>query len=203
MPSRFIDARLALALLACALSLATAGCEGRNAHASAPAAAPAPAQAELDRPMTTAPDTDATPPLDATVAAPPPSIPAPSTPPASVAIPATKPAPAPRRPSEEQPSAEAGSQSAGPPAALQITPELSPGDAASYERKTADDLAVAEKNLGQASGKQLSAAQQDLVAKITSFASQSRDASRSGDWARAQNLAQKARLLSVELLNSL
>jgi hypothetical protein len=86
---------------------------------------------------------------------------------------------------------------------LQITPELSPGDQASYERKTTDDLAVAEKNLGQANGKQLSAAQSDLVAKITSFASQSRDASKSGDWARAQNLAQKARLLSVELLNSL
>ncbi len=86
---------------------------------------------------------------------------------------------------------------------MQITPELSPGDQASYERKTTDDLAVAEKNLGQANGKQLSAAQQDLVAKITSFASQSRDASKSGDWARAQNLAQKARLLSVELLNSL
>jgi hypothetical protein len=49
----------------------------------------------------------------------------------------------------------------------------------------------------------LSAAQQDLVEKIRSFVSQSRDASKSGDWARAQNLAQKARLLSIELLNSL
>jgi len=49
----------------------------------------------------------------------------------------------------------------------------------------------------------LNAAQQDLVGKIRSFADQSRDASKAGDWARAQNLAQKARLLSVELLNSL
>jgi hypothetical protein len=202
MPSRFIDARTALVLLACSLSLATAGCEGRNVRASAPATAPAPAQAQADRPMTTAPDTDAAPPVEV-AATPPPSIPTPSTPEASVPIPAATPAPAPRRPSEGPSSGEGESESAAHQPALQITPELSPGDEASYERKTADDLAVAEKNLGQASGKQLSAAQQDLVAKITSFASQSRDASKGGDWARAQNLAQKARLLSVELLNSL
>lgn len=201
MPS-CLENRIVLALLACMLSLATAGCEGKNVRASAPASAPTPAQAQADRPMTTAPDTDATPPMDATVT-PPPSIPVPPTPTPSVAIPATTPAPAPRRPSEGQSPDQGDVGSAARRPALQITPELSPGDQASYERKTADDLAVAEKNLGQANGKQLSAAQQDLVAKITSFASESRDASKNGDWARAQNLAQKARLLSVELLNSL
>ncbi len=201
MSSRF-DNRIALALLACVLSLVTAGCEGKNVHASVPAAAPASAPAQADRPMTTAPDTDATPPTEV-AATPPPPIPAPPPSSPSVAIPATTPVPAPRRPSEAQSSGEGDSESATRKPALQITPELSPGDQASYERKTADDLAVAEKNLGQANGKQLSAAQQDLVAKITSFASESRDASKSGDWARAQNLAQKARLLSVELLNSL
>jgi hypothetical protein len=201
MPNRFMDIRAALALLACSLSLAVAGCNGNNVHASVPAAAPAPASTQSDRPMTTAPDTDATPPLEV-AATPPPSIPAPPTPPASVSIPSTHPAPTPRRPSEGTSSGESAETAARQPA-LQISPELSPGDEATYERRTADDLAVAEKNLGQASGKQLSAAQQDLVAKITSFASQSRDASKSGDWARAQNLAQKARLLSDELLNSL
>lgn len=55
----------------------------------------------------------------------------------------------------------------------------------------------------QTNGKRLSAAQQDLADKIRSFVSQSRDASKGGDWDRAQNLAQKARLLSNELLNSL
>jgi len=201
MPSRF-HSRIVLALLACSLSLVIAGCEGKDIRASAPAAAPAPAPAQADRPMTTAPDTDATPPTEV-AAAPPPSIPAPPSSVPSVAIPATTPAPIPRRPSEGQSSSEGDVGSAARRPALQITPELSPGDQASYERNTADDLAVAEKNLGQATGKQLSAAQQDLVAKITSFASQSRDASKGGDWARAQNLAQKARLLSVELLNSL
>jgi hypothetical protein len=201
MPSR-LDHRIAIAVLACALPLAIAGCEGKNVRASVPASAPAPAPAQADRPMTTAPDTDATPPMDV-AAAPPPSIPGSSTPSPSVAIPATTPAPVPRRPSEGQSSDQGDVGSAAHKPALQITPELSPGDQASYERKTADDLAVAQKNLGQANGKQLSAAQQDLVAKITSFASESRDASKSGDWARAQNLAQKARVLSVELLNSL
>jgi hypothetical protein len=203
MPSRFIDARFAFILLACSLSLATLGCEGKNVHAAVPAAAPASA-AQLDRPMTTAPDTDATPPVEV-AATPPPSIPAPAPAAPAVSIPATQPAPVPRRPAEEQPTgeSEAEAEAAARQPALQITPELSPGDEATYERRTADDLAIAEKNLGQAAGKQLSAAQQDLVAKITSFSSQSRDASKSGDWARAQNLAQKARLLSTELLNSL
>ena len=65
-----------------------------------------------------------------------------------------------------------------------------------------DDTTTAEKNLQETSGKQLNAAQQDLVGKIRSFLAQSRDASKDGDWARAQNLAQKARLLSAELINS-
>lgn len=49
----------------------------------------------------------------------------------------------------------------------------------------------------------MSAAQRDLIEKIHSFVSQSRDAGKDGDWARAENLAQKARLLSAELINSL
>lgn len=96
---------------------------------------------------------------------------------------------------------DAGPELAHPPAP-QISPQLSPGDQAAYERKTGEDTSVAEKNLQETSGKQLNAAQQDLVGKIRSFLSQSRDASKDGDWVRAQNLAQKARLLSVELVNS-
>jgi hypothetical protein len=76
-------------------------------------------------------------------------------------------------------------------------------DQASYQRKTNGDVSVARKNLQAAQGRQLNSAQQDLVDKIRSFLSQSQDASKGGDWARAQNLAQKARLLSVELVDSL
>jgi len=119
-----------------------------------------------------------------------------------MAIPSAKP-PAPHKPVGEPSTAEAEPETPAHPPAPQISPQLSPGDQASYARKTGDDIAVAERNLGQASGKQLSAAQQDLVGKIRSFLAQSQEASKGGDWARAQNLAQKARVLSIELLNSL
>jgi hypothetical protein len=186
------------ALLACALSLTAGGCARRSVHAAAPAAAPL--SAESERPMTVAPDTDASPPAE-TVAAPPTLPAAAATPPATVTIPPPKPVP-PRRQAGEQASAEAESELSTHPPAPQISPQLSPGDQASYERKTGEDTSIAEKNLQETSGKQLNAAQQDLVGKIRSFLSQSRDASKDGDLARAQNLAQKARLLSVELINS-
>lgn len=149
--------------------------------------------------MNTAPDTDAAPPPE-TVAAPP-TLPATvAPPPAPVTVAPPKPAP-PRRPASEASSEAEAEQPAHPPAP-QISPQLSPSDQATYQRKTGEDIAAAERNLQQTSGKQLNAAQQDLVGKIRSFLSQSRDASKDGDWSRAQNLAQKARLLSDELIGS-
>jgi hypothetical protein len=150
--------------------------------------------------MNIAPDTDASPPPE-TVEAPPALPAAPAPPPATVTIPAPKPV-APRRQSGEQQPADAESEQPAHPPAPQISPQLSPSDQASYERKTGEDTSTAEKNLQEIGGKQLNAAQQDLVGKIRSFLSQSRDASKGGDWARALNLAQKARLLSAELINS-
>jgi hypothetical protein len=198
MPSRLIDARIATVSLACVLAYATAGCAKKTVHAAAPVSA-APLSAEAERPMNTAPDTDATPPAE--VVASPPPLPAPATPPPpTVVIQSPKPA-APRRTNEEPSAAGAEPEQPHPPAP-QISPELSPGDQASIAHKIADDTSVAEKNLQETSGKQLNPAQLDLIAKIRSFLSQSSDASKDGDWARAQNLAQKARLLSVELINS-
>jgi hypothetical protein len=190
MRKRPSDARVAIALLACAVSFGAAGCARKTVHAAAPTAA-APLPAEAARPMNVAPDTDATPPTLPPAAAPPP---------ATVTISPPKPAP-PRRPAGEQQAETESEQNSHPPAP-QISPQLSPGDQESYRRKTGEDTSVAEKNLQETSGKQLNATQQDLVGKISSFLSQSRDASKDGDWARAQNLAQKARLLSVELINS-
>ncbi len=188
---------MAVALLTCAISFGAVGCAHKTVHAAAPAAAPAPAEAA--RPMNTAPDTDASPPTE--VVAAPPALPTSvAPPPAEVTIPPPKPA-APRRPAGDQPADTESEQPAHPPAP-QISPQLSLSDQATYQRKTVDDTAVAEKNLQETSGKQLNAAQQDLVGKIRSFLSQSRDASKDGDWVRAQNLAQKARLLSNELINS-
>jgi hypothetical protein len=198
MPNRSIEARMALALLTCAISFAAGGCAHNSVHAAAPTAA-APVPTEVERPMNTAPDTDASPPTEA-VAAPPALPTSPAPPPAPVTIPPPRPA-APRRPAEDQPADTESEQPAHPPAP-QISPQLSPSDQATYRRKTVEDTATAEKNLQETSGKQLNAAQQDLVGKIRSFLSQSRDASKDGDWARAQNLAQKARVLSDELINS-
>ena len=150
--------------------------------------------------MNTAPDTDAAPPTE--TATPPPAVAAATPTPPPVSIPAAKPA-APRKPATSQTQAEAETETPAHPPAPQISPELSPSDQASYVHKTSDDTSLAEKNLQETNGKQLNAAQQDLVGKIRSFLAQSREASKGGDWARAQNLAQKARLLSDELVNSL
>ncbi len=186
-------------LFACALSLGAAGCAHDHIHAAVPVAvAPVAPSAQPVRPMTIAPDTDATPPMDAEAA--PPAIPANTAPPAPVVIAPTNP-PAPHRRPEEHP-VQANQEPAEHPAP-QISPQISPTDQSLYARKTSEDIATAEHNLQQTNGKQLSAAQQDLADKIRSFVAQSRDASKGGDWDRAQNLAQKARLLSTELLNSL
>jgi len=198
MPSRFsIDIRIVTLLMLCGALPALGGC----AETKVRAAAPAPAPSEAMRPMTIAPDTDATPPSDQ-VATTAPTIPASATAaPPPVTLPASKP-PAPHKPVTEQSTTDNEAPASHPPVPL-ITPQLSAGDQATYQRKTTDDLAIAESNLQQTDGKQLNAAQTDLTGKIRSFVAQSRDASKEGDWSRAQNLAQKARLLSIELINSL
>lgn len=191
----------AVALALCSAFVFAAGCAKKNVQANPPVASPpAPSLSEVERPMTVAPDTDATPPTEAAPAvAPAVAAEEPANPP--ISIPATKAAPNPRKPPE--PPAEAAAEPPARRPAPVISPQLSPTDQASYERKTGEDLSVAEKNLQGAQGKQLNAAQQDIVDKVRSFLSQARDASKTGDWARAQNLAQKARALSVELVNSL
>jgi hypothetical protein len=202
MPSHANVFRATLILLASALPFAATGCGHKTVHAAAPAsAAPSPAAAAPERPMNTAPDTTAQPPAEA-ISTPPPVIPAASTAPPAVSVPAKK-LPPPRKPSGGQAAPDNGAESADHPPAPQISPQLSPQDQAAYQRKTDEAVSTAEKNLQQASGKQLNAAQQDLVDKIRGFLADSRNATKAGDLARAQLLAQKASLLSVELINSL
>ncbi len=199
MPSRSTDARIVATLVACGLSLATAGCSHKTVQAAAPvAAAPAPSLAETTRPMTIAPDTNATPPTE--TIAPPAVNTDPVTPPPAVVVPRPKPV-KPSKPVTE-PTAEPPAEAAHPPAP-QVSPELSAEEQANYQRKMNEDIGVAERNLQQAAGKTHSAAQDDLREKIRRFIEQSREASKAGDLVRAQNLAQKARLLSVELVESL
>jgi len=199
MPSRNTKVTSLITVLACGLSLALSGCE-KTVKASPPvASAPIPQPAD-SKPITNiAPDTTAAPPEVAE--APPPVPPPTEAAPLPVTPTRSKPVPPPHKQSAEPQTTETPEQSRPP--APQISPELSSNDRDTYRHKTDEDITVAEKNLRQSSDKQLSAAQTDLVEKIKSFVSQSREASKVGDWARAQNLAQKARVLSNELVESL
>jgi hypothetical protein len=199
MPSRNTKVTSLITLLACGLSLALSGCE-KTVKASPPvASAPIPQPAD-SKPITNiAPDTTATPPEVAE--APPPAPPPTQAAPLPVTPTRSKPSPPPHKQSAEPQTTESPEQSRPP--APQISPELSPNDQLTYSRKTDEDINLALKNLQQSADKRLSAAQTDLVEKIKSFVSQSQEASKVGDWARAQNLAQKARVLSVELVDSL
>ncbi|HTT33441.1 MAG TPA: hypothetical protein VMH48_07560 [Methylomirabilota bacterium] len=83
-----------------------------------------------------------------------------------------------------------------------IAPQLSPQESATAQQETNQSLSVAEKNLATARGKQLNAAQTDMVSKINGFVKDAREAAQSGDWSRARSLAKKAEVLSNELVGS-
>ena len=190
MPSRTHRKSLGFAALACALALSSAGCQKRTVQAAPPVViAPAP----VDTPPASQPERETKP-------GPVPEIP-PSTNPAPSPTPPPKPAPRkPAPPPKETPEPEPAPPK---PAAPQMSVQLSPEELAKYQRSTNEDIATAEKNLQQAYGRDLNAAQHDLVEKIRSFLGQAREGIRESDWVRARNLAQKARVLSVDLVNSL
>jgi outer membrane biosynthesis protein TonB len=188
-PKAFVFAGMALT---CALAILCAGCLGlghKTRAASPVTSAPAPRPIEEAK----------TPPP----ATPPPAVKEPA---AQVPLPAgeetmknpTKP-PAPVR----KQTAENTEPAPVKPAPPQISPQLSPDAQAQLEQKTNDNIATAQKNLEQASGRSLNSSQKDMVEKIQGFLSESREAMMASDWGRAENLSQKAYLLSVELINSL
>jgi hypothetical protein len=150
--------------------------------------------------MTVAPDTDATPPLEAQEVAP--SLPAPSAK-APINLADSTVVPPPRRPVERESSESAEQDTASRPEPPRISPELSPSDQAAYQRRIESDSAVATRNLQIVGTRQLNPTQSDLADKIRSYLSQATDAGKNGDWVRAQNLAHKAASLSVDLIESL
>ena len=201
MPSRNPNARALLALLASGISLLCIGCGEKKVQAAAPVTAPPVKTAvETPPPSTTAPDTTAMPPVASQT--PPPDIPVASGTPPPIITPAPKPAPKPQRPAPE-PESPSVAEDRARPRAPQISPQLTDHEKATYQRGIAEDIGVADGNLKQTDGKRLNAQQSDLVDKIRNFRDQSNNAAKEGDLARAKNLAQKARLLSVELVNSL
>jgi hypothetical protein len=88
------------------------------------------------------------------------------------------------------------------PAAPQISPQMSPGTLAALQQKTQSQMAATEKNLLQCERNQLTTAQRDEIAKIRSFLTQAQSAAGDSDWVLSGNLAEKAFVLSQDLLNS-
>ncbi|HLQ00424.1 MAG TPA: hypothetical protein VK156_04785 [Candidatus Limnocylindria bacterium] len=112
---------------------------------------------------------------------------------------------APARPHNGMGPAQTGeTEAADPrPTTPQLSPRMSPQEQAAAEKQTRADIGAAERNLRSALGRQLNPTQSDLVEKIRGFLRQAREAIRDSDWLRAKNLAQKAQVLSAELINSL
>ncbi len=171
-------------IAACLLTFALAGCPKQKVHARMPKIIP-PVPTIVEQPP--APYILADQPGDTTLAMIPESLPAPP--------PDHPHASPPRRPPTE-------TVPAPKPAAPAISPQISPADQATYEHRINENISTAERNLQQASAHQLNATQKDMAEKIKGFVDQSREAMQASDWARAQNLAQKAQVLSNELVGS-
>jgi hypothetical protein len=180
--------KIQLLALLCAVSAALAGCASKHIVRAAPPSVSSPPPDETS-PM----PPPETPPPVSTTEEPAPEVPSPAPPP----VPGKRPA-APRRPVP----AETADPAPAKPAPPQISPQLSPRDLEATKKSTTASITTAEQNLQLANGKQLSAAQKDLTEKIKGFLSQSHEAIMADDWVRAQNLAEKARVLSAELVKS-
>lgn len=180
--------RIHLLALLIAASAILAGCASKHIVRAAPPSVSTPPPEEPS-PMP-APET---PPPVTTTVEPAPEVPSPVPPP----VPAKRP-PAPRPPA----STQTADPTPAKPAPPQISPQLSARDLDATKRDTTSNITTAEQNLQVANGKQLSPAQKDLTEKITGFLRQSHEAIMADDWVRAQNLAEKARVLSTELVKS-
>jgi len=179
-----------LVALLCLAAAGLCGCRRNIVRAAPPSVTTPPDSEPFPQPIVVTPQLAAAP-------AEPPDVRSPAQP-----VPVVGEQPRPRPPVE----AEAATPKPEPepePEPVQIAPQLSAKDQAAAVRTTTDDIRIAERNLQLAYGRQLNASQNDLVAKIAGFLGQAHEAIRTGDWVRAQNLAQKAQVLSVELVKSL
>ena len=184
----FKMSRRQLFVLLFATAVAATGCGTKHIVRASPPSVSTPPPAD------TAPMPQPTPPapVETKTDEMPPEAPLPATP----SLPAKRPAPRPR------PTQPETSEAPPKPAPPQISPQLSARDLASAKSNTSSNITTAEKNVQLANGRQLSAAQKDLVEKIKGFLGQAHEAILADDWVRAQNLAEKARVLSTELVKS-
>jgi hypothetical protein len=179
-------------LLICGSVLLLSGC-GRNiVRAASPSVAtPPPAEPRTAAGASSAPAAE--------------PIPAPEMPqPAAELSPSPAAEPAPPRPRPAPVAAAPEAPLPSPTVATpQITPVLTAADQQRLTRLTTDQIRVAERNLQTATGRRLNSAQDDLYQKVQGFLSQAHEAIRANDWVRAQNLAEKAQVLSADLVKSL
>jgi len=84
--------------------------------------------------------------------------------------------------------------------AIELLPQTTTAEQSKQQSEVDQLLAAAEENLKKIAGRQLTADQQDTVSQIKQFMEQSKQAVAAGDTERAHNLAEKAKLLSEELV---
>jgi hypothetical protein len=106
----------------------------------------------------------------------------------------------PPRPRVNTPANAGGGSDEEASGAPRIVPQLTAEEATAAQQQTSQSLIIAEKNLESTRGKQLSAAQVDLVSKIKGFLKDAREAAQGADWTRARSLSKKAEVLSQELV---
>jgi len=109
----------------------------------------------------------------------------------------------PPRPHGSPPPAVGSGSDAEKMEAPLIAPQLTAQESAVAQEQTNQSLSIAEKNLESVRGKNLNAAQSDLISKIRGFLKDAREAMQITDWSRARSLAKKAQLLSEELAGSM
>jgi hypothetical protein len=189
-----------LIVLLCGTAIVSAGCGNKHIVSATPPSVSGPFSEDRP-PEVSQPVPTATP--DATTAAAPADLP-PEPPP----TPAARPVARPRPTQNENPVPPAPVQPK--PAPPQIAPALTDAGLAAAQKSTTSSITTAENDLklvmDKENDKKLSANQKavvdDLVDKINGFLAQAHEAILANDWVRAQNLAEKARVLSVELMKS-
>ena len=177
-----------LLVLFFAAGLAMTGCATKHIVRAAPPSVITPPPDEAG-PM----PAPVTPPPVETTSEPPPE-PALEVPPAA---PVKRPAP-PRPRSTPPETAEPAPPKPAPP---QISPQLSAKDLENAKASTTASITTAEKNLHQADGRALNAAQKTSLIKSTASWPRCWPIL-ADDWVRALSLAEKARVLSAELVKS-
>ena len=110
--------------------------------------------------------------------------------------------PAPPRPRAAPVAAPAPPPPSAPVAPPRISPVLSTAEQGRLTQLATNQISAADKYVESAKGRKINPVQQDLFQKVQNFLAQAHEAVRANDWVRAQNLAEKAQVLSSELAKS-